>query len=78
MQLSHSAKCYSFPESIGGSSNVGACDYFWFPGVTASGWYGARLSASAVDGAGAGFGCLFTNARSSYSGASLGFRLCRF
>lgn len=38
---------------------------------------GALLSASAINGAGAGFGCLNTYNRSSYSLATLGFRLCQ-
>lgn len=38
---------------------------------------GALLSASANGGTGAGFGSLFTNSRSSYAGAYLGFRLCQ-
>ena len=37
---------------------------------------GALLSASASDGAYAGFGCLYAYARSSTSGAHSGFRLC--
>lgn len=79
MQLSHSAKgAYSFPETTGGSPTTGACDYFYTPGSGGSGWYGALLSAGANSGAAAGFGCLFTTLRSSYSIASLGFRLCRF
>ena len=38
---------------------------------------GALLSANANYGTSAGFGCLFTNARSSYSYAHFGFRLCQ-
>ena len=38
---------------------------------------GALLSANANLGAGAGFGCLYALLRSSYSHASLGFRLCQ-
>lgn len=38
---------------------------------------GALLSASANNGASAGFGCLHTSARSSYASASIGFRLCQ-
>lgn len=38
---------------------------------------GALLSAHAFNGASAGFGFLFTNIRSSYSYADLGFRLCQ-
>lgn len=38
---------------------------------------GALLSANAHTGAGAGFGCLYTGRRSSYSGAHIGFRLCQ-
>ena len=34
-------------------------------------------SANATDGAGAGFGCLDANLRSSYAGAGVGFRLCQ-
>ena len=37
----------------------------------------ALLSAYASDGAYAGFGCLSADARSSYSYASIGFRLCQ-
>lgn len=39
---------------------------------------GALLSADAGYGAYAGFGCLYTNVRSSDASASGGFRLCRF
>ena len=39
---------------------------------------GALLSAFAVDGAGAGFGCLTAVYRSSLATATFGFRLCRF
>lgn len=38
---------------------------------------GALLGATAVDGASAGFGCLGASGRSSYSDASIGFRLCQ-
>ena len=38
---------------------------------------GALLGAGASYGARAGFGCLYANTRSSYSYASLGFRLCQ-
>lgn len=38
---------------------------------------GALLSASAGNGASAGFGCLNTYSRSSYSDAGVGFRLCQ-
>lgn len=38
---------------------------------------GALLSASATSGALAGFGCLYTLLRSSYSTAYIGFRLCQ-
>ena len=38
---------------------------------------GALLGAYAVDGAGAGFGCLYTDLRSSDAGADVGFRLCQ-
>lgn len=82
LQFAHSSKgAYSFPETVGGAANAGGCDYYWTPASDASpgrGWYGALLSASAAYGAGAGFGCLYASNRSSYSDASLGFRLCRF
>ena len=67
-----------FPDAIGGNSNQGACDYYWHPGRTASGWYGCLLSAPAYTGATAGFGSLSANYRSSRSYAYGGFRLCRF
>lgn len=73
-----SEKGYTFPDSIGGSGNSGGCDYFWHPGTTASGWWGCLLAAGAHAGAGAGFGVLATDSRSSYSTAHFGFRLCRF
>lgn len=38
---------------------------------------GALLAGRAYRGASAGFGCLSTNARSSYSRAYIGFRLCQ-
>lgn len=38
---------------------------------------GALLSAIAISGAFAGFGCLATNGRSSTATASIGFRLCQ-
>ena len=38
---------------------------------------GALLSAHALNGAGAGFGCLHANYRSSSANAGLGFRLCQ-
>lgn len=38
---------------------------------------GALLGASAVDGAAAGFGCLYAIGRSSDSSAIVGFRLCQ-
>ena len=38
---------------------------------------GALLSATATDGAGAGFGTLITDNRSSFAIAHLGFRLCQ-
>ncbi|MDD4592506.1 MAG: hypothetical protein PHG06_19075 [Parabacteroides sp.] len=78
LQLTHSDKGYSFPKTLGGSSNVGACDYYYQPGNTVTGWFGALLGAVAHSGAGAGFGFLNTYYRSSYSNAYVGFRLCRF
>lgn len=81
LQFSHSGKCYSFPETVGGASNAGGCDYFYTPvddTTPAYGWFGALLSASAHNGANAGFGFLLTNNRSSLSHAHIGFRLCRF
>ena len=38
---------------------------------------GALLSAHAIDGATAGFGCLAAAHRSSYANADIGFRLCQ-
>lgn len=38
---------------------------------------GALLAGRSHNGAGAGFGCLLTNYRSSYSSAHVGFRLCQ-
>lgn len=67
-----------FPDAIGGNGNQGACDYYYHPGRTASGWWGALLSARANLGAVAGFGCLLAYNRSSCSIAYGGFRLCRF
>ena len=67
----------SFPDANGGQANKGYCDYFWHPGTTASGWYGALLSAYAHYGALAGFGSLDANLRSSLALADIGFRLCR-
>lgn len=77
-QLTHSDKGYSFPQSVGGSANTGACDYYYQPGNTVTGWLGALFSASAYHGASAGFGTLNTALRSSTSSAHNGFRLCRF
>jgi len=76
--ISHSTKGYSFPLTVGAASNTGVTDYYWMPGTTASGWYGALLSAGAVDGASAGFGGLSAYYRSSGAIAHIGFRLCRF
>ena len=81
LSMAHSTKGYSFAEKVGGSSNKGYCDYYWTStgGSTwsAVGWYGALLSAYAVDGAAAGFGCLGANNRSSDAGAYVGFRFYR-
>ena len=38
---------------------------------------GALVSANAGNGAGAGFGCLDADYRSSYADAGVGFRLCQ-
>lgn len=38
---------------------------------------GALLSADAINGTDAGFGCLGTNGRSSHASAHIGFRLCQ-
>lgn len=78
LKLSHSTEGYSFPIAIGAASNTGVTDYFWQAGTTASGWFGALLSAHAFYGAPAGFGGLNAFYRSSYAFAHLGFRLCRF
>nr|DAF67759.1 MAG TPA: hypothetical protein [Caudoviricetes sp.] len=78
---SFSSNGYSFPDSIGAGSTTGFCDYFWTTYNAATpgrGWFGALLAAGALDGADAGFGYLYTHARSSYSFAYIGFRLCRF
>ena len=81
LTMAQSSKGYSFPDSVGGASNKAYCDYFWtsMGGSNPSyGWYGGLLSASASLGAGAGFGSLYTNYRSSSAYAHSGFRLCRF
>lgn len=82
MQFAHSSKGYAFPETVGGASNAGGCDYFYTPtggsGWSAVGWYGALFGGYATHGAYAGFGSLNANYRSSHSPAYLGFRLCRF
>ena len=79
--MAHSAKGYSFAEKVGGASNKGYCDYYYTPADDSSftaGWYGALLSAAAIDGALAGFGSLNAGLRSSAASARIGFRLCRF
>lgn len=76
--LTTSDKNYTFPMSIGGWSNSGACDYFYAPGDTSEGWYGSLPCGTAASGAAAGFGFLNTRNRSSDSSAYIGFRLCRF
>ena len=82
LQFAHSSKGYAFPETVGGASNAGGCDYFYTPtggsGWSAVGWYGALFGGYAYYGAGAGFGSLSAYRRSSYSHAYIGFRLCRF
>ena len=81
LTMALSSKGYSFPESVGGASNKGYCDYFYTPMAGSSpsyGWYGGLLSACAHFGATAGFGYLDTIYRSSYANAYHGFRLCRF
>lgn len=79
---SFSSKGYSFPDDTTGAGlTTGFCDYFWTTYNNATlgrGWFGAVLAAGAIDGAGAGFGCLNTRNRSSDAGARIGFRLCRF
>lgn len=70
---------FTFPTSVGSGANQGLCDYFWRVNVSsATGWYGALLSAPAYNGAYAGFGYLTANNRSSWAFAGGGFRLCRF
>lgn len=69
---------FTFPTNLGGAANQGMCDQFYHAGETASGWYGALLSATAHNGTYAGFGYLSANNRSSRSYAYVGFRLCRF
>ena len=76
-QLSHHSKGYSFPETLGGGANVGPGDYYYQPSTTASGWYGGLLAGGAYFGTSAGWRCLLTHYRSSYSTAAVGFRLCR-
>ena len=79
---SFSSKGYSFPDdTTGAGSTTGFCDYFWTTYNNATpgrGWFGALLAAGAHGGAHAGFGFLDTHFRSSYAGADIGFRLCRF
>ena len=81
LSMAHSTKGYSFAEKVGGSSNKGYCDYYWTPtgGSTwsAVGWYGALLSARALNGALAGFGYLYAIYRSSNANANIGFRFYR-
>lgn len=71
-------KGYALPATVGAASNTGVTDYMYQAGTSASGWYGALLSAYALNGATAGFGCLAATYRSSYANAYVGFRLCRF
>ncbi len=70
----------TFPDTTGVGSTTGFCDYFSTPVDDENpvyGWFGALLSANAHNGAYAGFGCLYTDGRSSYASARIGFRLCR-
>ena len=60
---------------VGGSPTTGNTDCFWRNATV--GWWGALLGALAHTGAIAGFGSLRAIYRSSYSLASIGFRLCR-
>jgi hypothetical protein len=81
LQLTHSKEGYSFPEKVGSSANIGACDYFYTSvddTTPTFGWFGSLLAARAHDGATAGFGYLHTTYRSSHSTAYIGVRLCRF
>lgn len=81
LYCNHSIKGYTFPAEVGGAPNKGDCDYFYTAAdndTPSWGWFGALLAGSATAGSGAGFGCLFTGSRSSYSYADTGFRLCRF
>lgn len=75
------SKGWTFPDSVGGGSNIAFCDRY-YTSVDSStpsyGWFGALLAAVAVGGATAGFGCLGAGGRSSYADAYGGFRLCRF
>ena len=66
---------FSAVSSHGGSENTGTTDYFW--NTATVGWWGALLGAAAHCGAGAGFGYLLANDRSSGADADIGFRLCR-
>lgn len=77
---SFSSKGFSFPDdTTGAGATTGFCDYYWTNYDDGGrGWFGALLAASAAHGADAGFGLLSTGNRSSYSHASIGFRLCRF
>lgn len=77
LKESQSEKGCSFPVTTGGSANSGLTDYFYHPGGSAEGWFGALFGGTADTGATAGFGYLTTYNRSSLASAYLGFRLCR-
>ena len=61
---------------IGGSSNTGVCDYFYFPS-SADGWYQPFLAGPASGSTRGGSRSLTTNYRISYASAYGGFRLGR-
>jgi len=66
----------SFPFVAGGSKTTGVCDYYHCRGEDANGWYTALVGGGGNSGTYAGFGCLYTERRSSYENAHVGFRLC--
>ena len=66
----------SFPFIAGGSDVTGMCDYYYCRGEDANGWYTALVGGTSTSSATSGFGCLYTDNRSSVTSAITGFRLC--
>jgi hypothetical protein len=75
--ITFSAHGDPLPSAIGGDATTYWCDYYYTPqDVATAAWYAPIVGGNANNGAGAGFGCVYSNIGASDPTPLIGSRLC--